>query len=328
MGVPSVNSSAGAAEAPADAAGVEPEPARFAGRFRKRFHAWWEGYYLDPELDIASNPPPPANQPTEAQVKDDKWSAPRIKIAELIWGDGFTFPGGVDHVLHMVKPMTLTSAKSMLDIGCGLGGTTRTIAKTFGTWVVGMEMSPILAKTGMEYSEKAGMTKKAPIQHFDPASTKLPPKKYDAICVRNIFGNLDDKQALLNQVAQALRPGGCLLVSDFAISQPDADSAAFRAWSEGEESPPRLCTLDDFKRSCEGLKLDLRVVEDMTAEFREIVVKGWASLAEIMEGKSLDPEEAKGLAHELQLWQRRLAAFASGELRVVRIFGIKPAATL
>ncbi len=323
MGFLGLAGSKSEAEAPppeiAEAAGGEA-PARF-GKLRKRLHAWWEGYYLDP--DIAPNPPPPANQPSEEQVKDDKWSAPRIKIAEMIWGDGFTFPGGVDHVLHMVKPMTLTSAKSMLDIGCGLGGTTRTIAKTFGTWVVGMEASPFLAKQGMQYSEMAGLAKKAPIQLFVPEGVDLPPKKYDAICVRNVFGSLNDKQPLLKEVVKALRPGGCLLISDFAISHPDANSPAFRKWADAEETPQRLCTLEDFKTQCEGLRLDLRVVEDMTPEFRELVVKGWANLAEVMEGKSLDPEEAKGLARELQLWQRRLAAFASGELRVVRIFGIK-----
>jgi SAM-dependent methyltransferase len=324
MGFLGLGSKSEAHEAPppdAPEAGDAPPP-RFA-KFRKHFHAWWEGYYLDPELDIQGNPPPPANQPTEAQIEEDKWSAPRIKIAELIWGDGFSFPGGVDHVLHMVKPMTLTSAKSMLDIGCGLGGTTRTIAKTFGTWVVGMDASPALAKQGMLYSEMAGLAKKAPIQLFVPETLQLPPKKYDAICVRNVFGSLNDKQPLLNTVAKSLRPGGCVLISDFAVSHLEANSEAFRRWSDGEESPQRLCTLEDYKAMCSSLGLDLRVVEDMTDEFRELVVKGWASLAEAMEGKSLDPEEAKGLAQELQHWQRRLAAFASGELRVIRIFGIK-----
>ena len=225
----------------------------------------------------------------------------------------------------MVKPMTLISAKSMLDIGCGLGGTTRTIAKTFGTWVIGMEASPFLARQGMQYSEMGGLAKKAPIQHFVPEILDLPPKKYDAICIRNIFAGLADKQPLLNTAARALRPGGCLLISDFAISQLDANSPAFRSWADGEETPQRLCTLEDFRTRCTGLGLDLRVVEDMTPEFRELVVKGWANLAEVMQGKSLDPEEAKGLARELQLWQRRLAAFASGELRVIRIFGIKGA---
>lgn len=321
MGLFSKSNADESAAVAADGTAAMAEVPRLAN-FRRRFHAWWEGYYLDPE--IAPNPPPPANQPTEEQVKDDKWSAPRIKIAELIWGDGFSFPGGVDHVIHMVKPMTLTSAKSMLDIGCGLGGATRTIAKEFGTWVVGMEASPALAKAGMQFSEMAGLAKKAPIQHFDPDKFELPPRKYDAICVRDIFGNIENKARALQQVERALRPGGCLLVSDFAMRSADAASEAFHRWADGEETPPKLCTLDDFRQNFDSLKLDTRVAEDMTDEFRELVVKGWSGLAELLAGKSLDPEEAKALARELQIWQRRLAAFGSGDLRVVRLFGIKP----
>src|SRR5277367_2673347 len=109
-------------------------------KFRKHLHAWWEGYYVDNPHEQGEQPSQPPV--TEEDKKNDKWSLERIKVAELIWGDGFTFPGGADHVLQMVKPMTLTSAKSMLDIGCGLGGATRAIAKTFGTWVIGMEESP------------------------------------------------------------------------------------------------------------------------------------------------------------------------------------------
>lgn len=321
MGLFSKGDSSQAVAAPENEATAEN--ARLV-KIRRRFHAWWEGYYLDPE--IQGNPsPPPANQPTEEQVQDDNWSAPRIKIAELIWGDGFSFPGGVDHVIHMVKPMTLTSAKSMLDIGCGLGGATRTIAKTFGTWVVGMEASPALAKAGMQYSEMAGLAKKAPIQHFDPDKFELPPRKYDAICVRDIFGNVGDKARALAQVERALRPGGCLLVSDFALRTAETPTSdAYQKWAQGEETPPRLCTLDDFRGNFQSLKFDTRVAEDMTDEFRELVVKGWSGLAELLAGKSLDPEEAKALARELQVWQRRLAALGSGDLRVVRLFGIKP----
>jgi SAM-dependent methyltransferase len=305
------------AEGPADENGAETR----VSRFRKHFHAWWEGYYIDapPEGREA-----PELQPvTEEHKKNDKWSAERIKVAELIWGDGFTFPGGADHVLQMVKPMTLTSAKSMLDIGCGLGGATRAIAKTFGTWVVGMEASPALAAAGMQYSEMAGLAKKAPVQHFDPAKIEFPAKKYDAILLRNVFSNLTDKHRLLVQVEKALRPGGAMLVSDFAIGKIGASSAALSTWIAAEDHPPQLCTLDDFKREFEGLKLDTRVSEDMTAEFRGIVVQGWANLADILQGKQVDPGEAAALAKEIKLWQLRLAALDSGDLRVVRLFGLK-----
>jgi len=289
-------------------------------KFRRHFHAWWEGYYLD--NPAAAHGAAELAQ-TEEDKKKDKWSVERIKVAELIWGDGFTFPGGADHVLQMVKPMTLTSAKSMLDIGCGLGGATRAIAKTFGTWVIGMEASPALATAGMQYSEMAGLAKKAPIQHFDPATVEFPPKKYDAICARNTFSNIADKTRLLTQIERSLRPGGSVLVSDFALQKMGAASASLTAWSSAEDHKPQLCTLDDFKRGFDALKIDTRVAEDMTAEFRGIVVQGWANLANILQGKSVDPGEATALAKEIKLWQLRLAALDSGDLRVVRLFGLK-----
>jgi SAM-dependent methyltransferase len=308
-----------AADLPAGPGAPDDENSKIT-KFRRHFHAWWEGYYVDEPNEREA----PAQQPiTEEDKKNDKWSQERIKVAELIWGDGFTFPGGADHVLQMVKPMTLTSAKSMLDIGCGLGGATRAIAKTFGTWVVGMEASPALAAAGMQYSEMAGLAKKAPIQHFDPTSIELPPKKYDAICLRNTFSNLADKHRLLVQVEKSLRPGGSILVSDFAIGKPGASGPALSAWSAAEDHPPQLCTLEDFKREFDGLKLDTRVSEDMTTEFRGIVVQGWAHLAELLEGKSIEPGEAAALAKEIKLWQLRLAALDSGDLRIVRLFGLK-----
>jgi len=322
MGLPGRAIMAEAEKAPpAGAPGEEPGSETRITKFRKHLHAWWEGYYLD-------EPPEgrevPEQQPvTEQDKKNDKWSAERIKVAELIWGDGFTFPGGADHVLQMVKPMTLTSAKSMLDIGCGLGGATRAIAKTFGTWVIGMEASPALAAAGMQYSEMAGLAKKAPIQHFDPGTIEFPPKKFDAVCLRNIFSNITDKHRLLVQAEKALRPGGSMLVSDFAISKSGASSAALSTWSAAEDHPPQLCTLEDFKREFDGLKLDTRVSEDMSAEFRGIVVQGWANLADILQGKQVEPGEAAALAKEIKLWQLRLAALDSGDLRVVRLFGLK-----
>jgi len=295
----------------------EATPSRLAS-FKRRFHAWWEGYEVSDKGRRPAAPPP-----SEEAKSSDKWSPERIKVAELIWGDGFTFPGGSDHVLQMVKPMTLTSAKSMLDIGCGLGGATRAIAKTFGTWIVGMEASPALAEAGMECSHRAGLAKKAPVQHFDPATVELPTKKYDAICVRSVFGNLEDKERLLGQVERALRPGGSVLISDFTVREAGLSSAALKAWTSAEDTPPQPCTLQDFQRNCDKLNIDLRVAEDMTAEFRNLVIQGWANLAGMLQGKKVEPGEAAALAKEIKLWQTRLAAIDAGDLRVARLFGLK-----
>jgi hypothetical protein len=40
-------------------------------------------------------------------VVKDQWPRERIKVAQLVWGDGFTFPGAVDFVLKLAVPLTL-----------------------------------------------------------------------------------------------------------------------------------------------------------------------------------------------------------------------------
>lgn len=279
-----------------------------ARRFRRQFHAWWEGYVLDePAPRVASPPPDPASNAA------DVWTAPRIKVAEMVWGDGFAFPGSVDHVIELVTPLGLTPEKSMLYLGAGLGGGPRAIARTFGTWTTGLEASPALAVAGMDYSKRAGLEEKAVIREFDGETLELPEGKFHAICVRHALQGIRSRDRLLSEITKALRPEGHLLISDFAgNAQPAATPDA-----------PEPIELEELVRRIEKRELDVRIAEDSTAELRKLIIKGWADLAVNLTGKSLDPVEARALADELAAWQGRLAAFAAGTLRVVRIHAIK-----
>src|SRR5258708_22471428 len=106
--------------------------------------------------------------------------------------------------------------------------------------------SPALAAAGMRYSEAGGLAKRAPIQHFDPATVELPGKKFDAICLRNIFSSIPDKRRLLVQAERALKPTGSILLSDFALSKQGAKSEALATWSAAEDHPAQPSTVDDF----------------------------------------------------------------------------------
>ncbi|HEX6980275.1 MAG TPA: methyltransferase domain-containing protein [Alphaproteobacteria bacterium] len=300
-------------------------------RLRQRFIAWWEGYYLpdDPKPEPEAAPAKPAPAASHPPVGDvprvlpDRWSAERVKISELIWSDGFSFPGGADHVLKLVKPMGLSKEKSMLDLGSGLGGAARVIAKSFGTWVTGMEASPTLAKAGMDASERAGLGKKAPIEWFDPLSVELPAKKYDAIFARLVFLCLANKKRLLGEIHKALKGGGQLMFLEFVVTKKGANSKALADWIAGEDHRPELYTLDEYSRDIRSLNFDLRVAEDITDEFRGLVLDGWKRLADTLKPKSLRPEEAMSLTHEVELWSRRVAAFDAGDLRCARLYALK-----
>jgi cyclopropane fatty-acyl-phospholipid synthase-like methyltransferase len=303
------------------AAPENPSASKFS-RFRRQVRAWWDGYYLSPD------PAPARSEADDAKPDGDTWTPKRIKVAEMIWGDGFTFPGGVDYALELVKPMKLNAEKSFLDIGCGLGGASRAIAKTFGIWVTGMEASATVAAAGMRYSEEHGMAAKAPITAFDPKQVQLPAGKYDAVCVRKVFSRLGDKKPLFAEINKTLKPQGHVIILDYTLRDPDAASPALKAWRAAEDVRPLPGTLEDFTRELETIKFDVRVAVDATESFRAAVGQGWADFAKLLQGNTVDPEEARQLAREIALWGKRLAAIDSGDLRVVRIHGIKKGAVV
>lgn len=303
----------------------EGQAAPGAPSFGEKFHAWWEGYELPPKAaEPEASTAQAAAAPAAEAPPPDVWSKSRIKVAELIWGDGFNFPGSTDHVVELVKPFGLTKEKSLLDLGCGLGGGTRAIAKEFGAWVEGMEGSAALAKAGMEMSEKAGLAKKAAIVAFDPMKVYFTPRRYDAVFARMVFWNLADKKRLLGEIDKGLKPKGQLTFIDYTVKADAVGTPAVAAWLKAEHSAQAPCTLDDFSNILNELKIEIRIAEDMTHEFRRLVTEGWATLVKLLGGgSSLAPEEAQALMREAELWRTRIGLLDSGTLQIARFFGIK-----
>lgn len=304
--------------------------------WRQRLHAWWEGYELG-DAPAANDEPGKAAAAPKSQAakaassrdappteRPDQWSEARIKIAGLVWGDGFSFPGGTEHVLHLVKPLGLNKDKTLLDFGCGLGGASRAIAKEFGSWVRGFEESPALAQAGMEASQKAGLGKRATVEVFDPAALSLPVGKFDAALIRASFWWLPNKREFLTDVVKALRPHSMIMLTDFVVAESGQCSPALGAWIDAERRTALPCTHEEINADFTQLKIDLRISEDMTADFKRQVIDGWAHLGDVLKGQTLEPGEAVALARELDRWKLCLACMSSGELRMVRVLGIKP----
>jgi len=129
---------------------------------------------LPAKTDEAQPAAPAAAAPAAAAPAADNWSKSRIKVAELIWGDGFNFPAALTTSSSWSSPSASTR-KNRCSTSVRPGWRHAAIAKEFGTYVEGMEHSPALAKAGMELSEKAGLAKKASIVAFDPMKVYFTP---------------------------------------------------------------------------------------------------------------------------------------------------------
>ncbi len=324
------------------------EGTRLPLRWRTRLRAWWEGYDLsvlraeiaraEAEADRAGDdaahaagiilPPPLLTSvgPVPGEPLDrlgkPLWTADRIGVAETLWGQDFLTPGGAEHTTYLVKPFGINPSMSILDLAAGLGGAGRTIARDYKAWVTGMEPSALVARMGMERSEKAGMGKQAPVLHYDPASLTLT-HRYDGIFAKEAFFSVADKDRFLDTIVAGLKPGGQFLFTDYCLEAEEAlANPRLVSWSAYERTPPVLWPARKLVSALKARKLDVRISEDMTPIQRRLVLRALGHLLEHLDAHAMPQPTKLAVLDEVELWARRMDAFDAG-LRVYRFYCMK-----
>ena len=67
----------------------------------------------------------------------------------------------IDLIDEVLKWAGATEATSMVDVGCGIGGSSLYLAEKFGAQVTGITLSPVQANRARERARAAGLSAKA-----------------------------------------------------------------------------------------------------------------------------------------------------------------------
>lgn len=302
---------------------------------KQRLVAWWEGYDLsapgrrgsdggDAGAAGGAAPTPAPGQGKHLNRRGKPlWTADRVQVTEKIWGDGFSTPGAADFIPTVVKPFGLNPAMSVLDIGAGLGGATRTMAQQFGAWVTGVEQNPVLAEAGMARSTKAGLARQAPIQLMDLETFRWP-KRVDAIFSKDTLYTVRNKDGLIDAMEAALKPRGQMLFTDYVLESAKDRSREVEAWHQHEPVEPNVWTVEQTVSALQQRNLDIRIAEDNTELHRATVLAAIQALVNHLETVSMDRETKLAVMEEVELWARRIAALERG-LKMYRFYAMKPA---
>lgn len=271
-----------------------------------------------PQMQAAK--PAPSLLPDVELAEDDdpEWPSARISVAEALWGEGFLFPGGADEVLRLVKPFGLSEASSLLLIGAGAGGPPRHITAEFGVWVTGYEANDRLAALANERSQRAGLGRRAEVEHWDPHAPKLPPRYYHhGMAIEPLHGT--PPEPLLAAAAKALKPGGQFvlveLVADIPLDPLDPIAAS---WARLDNRPLDLPGELAITGIMGRLGFDVRIVEDMSRRHLFQAMQGWQAAVEAMAGTRPTLRQIAVVVREAELWLARFRLMRAGRLRLVR----------
>ncbi len=140
-------------------------------------------------------------------------SGTTVRGEDLVGIDQFHV-GGHQATADLAEQMGLGPGMSVLDIGSGIGGVARFLARHYGCTVVGIDLTPEYVAVAEALTRLVGPVEGVSFQVA--SATDLPggAGRFDAASMLHVGMNIPDKDKLCVEVARALKPGGRFAIYD------------------------------------------------------------------------------------------------------------------
>jgi ubiquinone/menaquinone biosynthesis C-methylase UbiE len=150
-------------------------------------------------------------------ISGDHLHPPMVDDAE-IWKDSKRWrEGAAESVRRLLQRATILPGSSVLDLGCGIGGTVRMLQREFSAHALGLNISETQIATARKLGPGAYV--KAGISAIPIRSNCL-----DAVTCINMFYHVADHAAALREMFRVLEPGGALAFDDWLLTENARDA--------------------------------------------------------------------------------------------------------
>ena len=156
----------------------------------------------------------------------DSWT--QDKLLERLWGEhihlGFYSPdhdntdfrqAKVNFVHELVRWSgldRLPKGSRILDVGCGIGGSSRILAKYYGFNVIGITISPVQVKRAIELTP---YELNCNFQVMDALDLEFEDGEFDGIWSVEAGAHMNDKTKFADEMLRALKPAGYMALADW-----------------------------------------------------------------------------------------------------------------
>ena len=184
---------------------------------------------------------------------------------EFGWGRSFHFAPAKQgssfeealaaHQHYLGEAMGLEPGMKVLDVGCGVGGPQRSIAKKFGVSVVGLNISEYQLRKCAEYNRSAGLDHVCSVVQGDFHRMPLEDRGFDAAYHIEAITHSPDKTAAFAEVFRILRPGGVFAGYDWCMTPLyNGDDPEHRHLKESIEDTNAVSELGSFEDVSDSLR--------------------------------------------------------------------------
>jgi SAM-dependent methyltransferase len=166
--------------------------------------------------------------------------------------------------LDLARLLALDGHERVLDMGCGIGGPSRYLAKTFGCHVTGLDLTPEFCRVATMLAERTGLADKVEYRVGDALAMPFSDHSFDVIWSQNVAMNIADRNRLYAEIHRVLSTGGRYAFSD-VVAGPGGPPHFPVPWA-CEPSISFLLTAQATRQKLETAGFRVLVFEDQTAD--------------------------------------------------------------
>ena len=159
------------------------------------------------------------------------------------------------HQYFLGEAIGLRPDMKVLDVGCGVGGPQRALAKEFGASIVGLNINEYQLGKCSAYNSQAGLDHVCSVLHGDFLNIPAEDGSFDAAYHIEAMPHAPDKAAAYAEIFRVLRPGGVFAGYDWCMTPLyEGANPEHRELKEGIEYGNALAEIASFTEITDGLR--------------------------------------------------------------------------
>jgi sarcosine/dimethylglycine N-methyltransferase len=137
--------------------------------------------------------------------------------------------------LTLAELARISADDRVLDVGAGIGGPARVLARHFGATVTAIDPTERFCGLGEELTRRAGLSEKVSFFRADGRQMPFDDGVFDLALTQAVWPSVEDKSALLAEIHRVLAPGGRLALFE-ALEGPAGGELDYPLpWADGPE---------------------------------------------------------------------------------------------